>query len=79
MAKYLAKLKESKKVFEWHIANLQGETSDLLSHEINEQNESLKNLLIKCWTKFERKSPELKDLTNKILTLLSHEEYEEQF
>ena len=30
-------------MFEWHIANLQGEISDLLSPEINEQNERLKN------------------------------------
>ena len=37
--------------------NLQGEISDLLSHEINEQNECLKNSLMKCRTKFERKSP----------------------
>ena len=57
-------------MLERHILNLQGEISDLLRHEINEQNERLKNLLMKCQTKFERKSAELKDLTNKILTLL---------
>ena len=33
---------------------------------------------MKCRTKFERKSAELKDLTNKILALLSEEEYEEE-
>ena len=33
---------------------------------------------MKCRTKFERKSAKLKDLTNKILTLLSDEEYEEE-
>ena len=33
---------------------------------------------MKCRTKFERKSAELKDLTNKILTLLSDEEYQEE-
>ena len=33
---------------------------------------------MKCRTKFERKSVELKDLTNKILTLLSDEEYQEE-
>ena len=76
MAEELAKLRGSRKVFERHIANLQGEISDLLSYEINEQNEPLKNSLMKCRTKFERNSPELKDLMNKILTLLSEEEYE---
>ena len=65
-------------MFERHIANLQGEISDLRSHEINEQNESLKNSLMKYRTKFERKNAELKDLTNKILTLLSEENYEEE-
>ena len=65
-------------MFEKHIANLLGEISDLLSHEISEQNERLKNSLVKCQTKFERKSAELKDLTNKILTLLSEKEYEEE-
>ena len=78
MAEELAKLRGSRNVFERHIANLQGEISDLLSHEINEQNDRLKNSLMKCRTKFERKSAELKDLTNKILTLLSDEEYEEE-
>ena len=58
-------------MFERHIVNLQGEISDLLSHELNEQNEHLKNSLMKCRTKFKRKSAELKDLTNKILILLS--------
>ena len=77
MAEELAKLRGSRKVFERHIANLQGEISDLLSHEINEQNERLKNSLMKCRAKFKRKSAELKDLTNKILTLLSEEKYEE--
>ena len=77
MAEELAKLRGSRKVFERHIANLQGEISDLLSHEINEQNERLKNSLMKCRAKFERKSAELKDLTNKILTLLSEEKCEE--
>ena len=71
IAEELAKLRGSRKVFERHIANLQGEISDLLSHELNEQNERLKNSLMKCRTKFKRKSAELKDLTNKILTLLS--------
>ena len=33
---------------------------------------------MKCRTKFERKSAELKDLTSKILALLSEEEYEEE-
>ena len=33
---------------------------------------------MKCRIKFERKSAELKDLTNKILALLSEEEYEEE-
>ena len=33
---------------------------------------------MKCRTKFERNSAELKDLMNKILTLLSEEEYEEK-
>ena len=33
---------------------------------------------MKCRAKFERKSSELKDLTNTILTLLSDEEYEEE-
>ena len=33
---------------------------------------------MKCRTKFERKSAELKDLTNKILTLLLEEEYKEK-
>ena len=78
MAEELAKLRGSRKVFEQHIANLQDEISDILSHEINEQNETLKNSLMKCQTKFERKSAELKDLTNKILTLLSEKEYEEE-
>ena len=78
IAEQLAKLRGSRKVFEKHIANLLGEISDLLSHEISEQNERLKNSLVKCQTKFERKSAELKDLTNKILTLLSQEEYEEE-
>ena len=64
MAEELAKLRVSRKVFERHIANLQGEISD----EINEENERTKNSLMKCRTKFERKSAELKDLTNKILT-----------
>ena len=65
-------------MFKRHIANLQGEISDLLSHEINEQNDRLKNSLMKCRTKFKRKSTELKDLTNRILTLLSDEKYEEE-
>ena len=78
MAEELAKLSGSRKVFERHIANLQGEISDLLSHEISEQNDRLKNSLMKFRTKFERKSAELKDLTNKIITLLSDEEYEEE-
>ena len=65
-------------MFERHIANLQSEISDLLSYEINEQNDRLKNSLTKCRTKFERISAELKDLTNKILTLLSDEEYEKE-
>ena len=65
-------------MFEWYIANLQGEISDLLSHDINEQNERLKNSQMKCRIKFKRKSVELKDLTNKIFTLLSEEEYEEE-
>ena len=64
MTEELAKLRGSTKVFERHIANLQGEISDLLSHEINEQNDPLKNSQMKCRTKFERKSAELKDLTN---------------
>ena len=68
MAEELATLRGSRKVFERHIANLYGEISDLLSHEINEQNDRLKNSLMKCRTKFERKSAKLKDLTNKILT-----------
>ena len=71
MAEELAKLRGSRKVFERHIVNLQGETAGLLSHELNEQNDRLKNSLMKCRTKFERKSAELKDLTSKILTLLS--------
>ena len=33
---------------------------------------------MKCRTKFERKSAELKDLTNKILTLLLEEEHKEK-
>ena len=78
MAEELAKLSGSRKVFERHIANLQGEISDLLSHEISEQNDRLKNSLMKFRTKFERKSAELKDLTNKVITLLSDEEYEEE-
>ena len=78
MAEELAKLRGSRKVFERQIANLQGVISDLLSYEINEQNGRLKNSLMKCRTKFERKSAKLKDLTNKILTLLSDEEYEEE-
>ena len=66
-------------MFERHIENLQCEISDLLSHKINEQNDRLKNSLMKYRTKFERKSAELKDLTNKIYqTLLSEEEYEEE-
>ena len=72
----LGKLRGSRKVFEWHIANLQGEIS--LSHELNEQNERLRNSLMKFTDKFERKSAELKDLTNKILTLLLEEEYKEK-
>ena len=43
IAEESAKSRGSRKVFEWHIANLQGEISDLLSPEINEQNERLKN------------------------------------
>ena len=78
MAEELAKLRGSRKVFERHIANLQGEISDLLSHEKNQQYDRLKNSLMKYRTKFERKSGELQDLTNKILTLLSDEEYEEE-
>ena len=78
MVEELAKLGGSRKVFERHIANLQGEISDLLSHEVNERNNRLKNSLMKCQTKFERKSAKLKDLTNKISTLLSDEEYEEE-
>ena len=78
MAEELAKLRGTRKVFERHIANLQGEISDLLSHEINQQYDRLKNSLMKYRTKFERKSGELQDLTNKILTLLSDEEYEEE-
>ena len=57
MSEELARLKGSRKAFERRIVNLQGEISDLLSHEINEQNECLKNSLMKCRTKFERKSP----------------------
>ena len=72
----LGKLRGSRKVFEWHIANLQGKIS--LSHELNEQNERLRNSLMKFIDKFERKSAELKDLTNKILTLLLEEEYKEK-
>ena len=79
IAEQLAKLRRSRKVLEQHSADLQGEISDLLSHKISEPNERLKNSLVKCQTKFERKSAELKDLTNKILTLLSEEEYEEEF
>ena len=71
VAEELAKLRGSRNVFERHIANLQGEISDLLSHEINEQNDRLKNSLMKCRTKFERKSAELKNLTNKILINLT--------
>ena len=74
----LGKLKGSRKVFEWHIANLQGEISDSLSHELNEQNKRLRNSLMKFTDKFERKSAELKDLTNKILTLLLEEDYKEK-
>ena len=33
---------------------------------------------MKCHTKFKRKSAKLKDLTNKILALLSDEEYEKE-
>ena len=33
---------------------------------------------MKCRTKFERKNAELNDLTNKILTLLSEQKYEEE-
>ena len=33
---------------------------------------------MKCRTKFKRKTTELKDLTNRILTLLSDEKYEEE-
>ena len=40
----LGKLRGSRKVFEWHIANLQGKIS--LSHELNEQNERLRNSLM---------------------------------
>ena len=42
----LGKLRGSRKVFEWHIANLQAEISDSLSHELNEQNERLRNSLM---------------------------------
>ena len=45
---------------------------------MNKMNDRLKISLIKCRTKFERKSTELKDLTNKILTLLLDEEFEEK-
>ena len=62
MAQELATLRLSRKVFERHIAGLQGEISDLLSHAINEQNQGLKNSLMKCGTKFERKSAELKKI-----------------
>ena len=33
---------------------------------------------MKCRTKFERKSDDSKDLTNKILTLLTEEEHQEE-
>ena len=78
MAEELAKLRGRRKVFERQIANLQGVISDLLSYEINEQNGRLKNSLMKCRTKFERKSAKLKDLTNKILTLLSKKFWKEK-
>ena len=78
MAEELATLRGNRKVFERYIANLYDEISDLPSHEINEQNDRLKNSVMKCRTKFERKSAELKHLTNKILTLLSDKEYEEE-
>ena len=78
MAEELPKFRRGRKLFERHIVNLQGKISDLLSHEINQQNDRLKSSLMKCWTQFGRKSAELKDLTSKILTLLSDKEYEEE-
>ena len=69
MAEELAKLRGSRKVFERRIANLQGEISDLISHEIKEQNERLKNSLMKCRAKFERKIAELKGQQDPNLTI----------
>lgn len=76
MAENLAKFRGSRKVFVQPIANLQGVILNLLSHKTNDQKEHLKNSPIKCWTKLERKTAEVKDLTNKIITLLSYEEHE---